>query len=115
VKDSASTLVALLPSSTAERRSQLAEVLGRIADERAQRSLVDEAIESTDDADRAMLLTAAGESAKRFGNLLSTSQVEQVLELATNPDEKLATAAAALLGALNVPNKDLLPLVLGEK
>lgn len=115
VKDSASTLVALLPDSEAERRSQLAEVLGRIGDERAQRSLVDEAIISTDDADRAMLLLSAGESAKRFGNLLTPAQVEQVLEMASNPDEKLATAAAGLLGALNVPNTNLLPLVLGEK
>ncbi|HLP85395.1 MAG TPA: hypothetical protein VK157_13680 [Phycisphaerales bacterium] len=115
VKDSASTLVALLPDSEAERRSQLAEVLGRIGDERAQRSLVDEAIISSDDADRAMLLLSAGESAKRFGNLLTPAQVEQVLEMASNPDEKLATAAAGLLGALNVPNTNLLPLVLGEK
>jgi hypothetical protein len=76
---------------------------------------VGEAIESTEDADRAMLLLAAGESAKRFGNLLTPSQVEQVLELASNPDENLATAAAGLLGALNVPNNNLLPLVLGEK
>jgi hypothetical protein len=115
VKDAASTLVALLPTSVAERRSQLADVLARIADQRAQQALVGEAIESTEDADRAMLLLAAGESAKRFGNLLTPSQVEQVLELASNPDENLATAAAGLLGALNVPNNNLLPLVLGEK
>lgn len=115
VKDASSTLVALLPTSVAERRSQLADVLARIADQRAQQSLVTEAIESAEDSDRAMLLLAAGESAKRFGNLLTPSQVEQVLEMASNPDESLATAAAGLLGALNVPNNNLLPLVLGEK
>ncbi len=54
------------------------------------------------------------DSAKRFGNQLEARQVDRVVELAMKAEAAEAAAAAALVGALNLPNDNLIPLILGS-
>jgi hypothetical protein len=62
-----------------------------------------------------VLLDKLASSAKRFGNKLEERHVKRLRELAVSQDKEEATAAAATLGALNLPNSQLLPLILGKK
>jgi len=53
---------------------------------------------------------------RRFGNKLEPRQVNSLVRLASAAEtDAQATAAAALMGALSLPNKDLIPLILGEQ
>ncbi len=91
----------------------VSEVLSRVSQDRAQRAVLEAAMKASG-ADRVELLGKTADSAKRFGNLLEPRQVAAVIELASKGTEAEATAAAALLGALSVPNNDLLPLILAK-
>lgn len=91
----------------------VSEVLARIGQDRAQRAVLDAAMKASG-PDRVELLGKVADSAKRFGNLLEPRQVTAIIDLAGNGSEADATAAAALLGALSVPNNDLLPLILSK-
>jgi HEAT repeat protein len=98
-------------SMSKENYAMVGEILSRIGQDRSQRALMDAAIAGEGDG-RIALLALVAESAKRFGNRLETRHVDRVVELASSTNDAEATAAAALMGALNLPNKDLLPLVL---
>jgi hypothetical protein len=65
--------------------------------------------------ERVALLGKVADSAKRFGNLLEPRQVERAMELAVKGKDQEATAAAALVGSLKLPNTNLVPLILGTK
>jgi hypothetical protein len=95
------------------RLIELGEVLSLTGGERAQRALMDKALATEGDF-RTILLTQVATNAKRFGNLLESAQVDQVLEIARTGADREATAASALLGALNTPNADILSLVKGQ-
>lgn len=114
VSDAAAPLINSLGTAVGSRREGIAGVLSLVDQDRAQRALFDAAADSEDE-DRAMLIANVTESAKRFGNMLEQRQIEQLVEMASSDNEAEATAAAALMGALNLPNKNLLPLILGEK
>ncbi len=114
VTDAAAPLMNALNTATGSRREGIAGVLSLVGQDRAQRALFDAAVAS-EEADRAMLIANVTESAKRFGNLLEQRQIDQLIDLASSDNEAEATAAAALMGALNLPNKNLVPLILGEK
>lgn len=103
-------LVATLEESTGALRESIAEVLGLLDAPTAQRALVEGALRASGD-DRVMLLEAAAASGRRFGNNLEDRQAEALVALAIEggPDE--ATAAAAVIGALNLPGADLAKLV----
>lgn len=112
VGDAATTLIGALGDKNADVTG-ICEVLSRIDQDRAQRAVLDAAMKSGG-TDRPLLLGKVADSAKRFGNLLEPRQVNSVLELAAKGDESDATAAAALLGALQVPNNELMPLILAK-
>ncbi|MBI1191303.1 MAG: hypothetical protein GC200_11555 [Tepidisphaera sp.] len=112
VGDAATTLIGALSEKNADV-SGICEVLSRIDQDRAQRAVLDAAMKSGG-ADRVALLGKVADSAKRFGNKLEARQVAGVLDLAAKGDEAEATAAAALLGALQVPNNELMPLILSK-
>jgi hypothetical protein len=61
------------------------------------------------------LLGKMSESAKRFGNQLEPRQVQRVVDMASNAPGATATAAAALMGSLNLSNNNLIPLILGQR
>lgn len=112
VEDATLPLIGALASAQGNVQLDIAEVLSRINRSEAQQALADAALAATGPAQIA-LLGKTSDSAKRFGNMLEARHAKRALELAQNADSALATAAAALVGALNVPNADLVPLILG--
>ncbi|MBL8886416.1 MAG: HEAT repeat domain-containing protein [Phycisphaerales bacterium] len=112
VEESVLPLIKSLADTTGSTRQDVAEVLALVPQQRAQVALMDAAIGSSG-AERVMLINKVATSAKRFGNQLEERQVRRVLELARSSDAAESTAAAALAGSLNLPNADLLPLILG--
>ncbi len=113
VNDAVLPLVASLGDATGARQMDIAEVLAHINDERAQQALAGAALQA-DGATRVALLGKTADSAKRYGNLLEERQVDRVITVARSEDADQAFAAAALLGALGVPNSDFLPRLMGQ-
>lgn len=118
VSDSASSLIAVLgdkklAESGSVNRLDVAEVLARVNQARAQEALMTAALDATG-AERIAFLSKVADSAKRHGNLLPRVQVDRAVELAQGSDRAEATAAAAVLGALNLPNSDLAALIVGD-
>lgn len=114
VEEAILPLIKSLGETTGGTRLDVAEVLSLIGQQRAQAALFDAAL-AANGTDRVALLGKTAASAKRFGNLLDERQVRRVLELARSNDAAESTAAAALAGALSLPNADLLPLILGPR
>lgn len=113
VADAMRPLIASLGEAQGQTKIDVAEVLSRIGERAAQVSLADSSLNAKD-AERLAMLSKLGESAKRFGNQLEPRQVQRLLELAATGGNDEATAAAAVLGALNLPNDNLVPLILGN-
>ncbi|MBX3381476.1 MAG: HEAT repeat domain-containing protein [Phycisphaeraceae bacterium] len=114
VEESVLPLIKSLGETTGATRQDVAEVLALIPQQRAQIALMD-AVLATAGSERVMLINKVAVSAKRFGNQLEDRQIRRVLELARSRDAAESTAAAALAGSLNLPNADLLPLILGTE
>lgn len=114
VEDAAVPLVAALGETTGETRMRVAEVLSFIGTRRAQAALMDGALETTG-AERIALLNATADSARRFGNLIEQRQIIRLKEIAMEGGAREATAAAALMGALNLPNPELVPLIVRDR
>ena len=110
VRDAASALIAALDDSKGDVRLRVAEVMSHIGSRRVQVALMDAALGATG-AERVALLDAVANSAKRYGGMLETVQVKRLIELAETGDSETATAAAALMGALSLPNDQLVPLI----
>jgi len=112
--DAALPLMGALSDQTGSSRMKIAEILSMIGQDRAQRALMDAAIAAGGD-EQVDLLGLVADSAKRFGNLLEARQVTRVVELAAQGQDAEATAAASLMGALNLSNAELVPLILQKK
>jgi DNA-binding response OmpR family regulator len=113
VGDAALPLIAALSSSEGEVRMKVADVLSRVDQSRAQVALMDSALEG-EGVERVVLLGKVAESARAFGNLLEDRQVRELSKMAVGEGAEESTAAAALVGALNLQRTDLAPLILGE-
>lgn len=118
VADSAAPLIGVLSdtklaASGSVNRLDVAEVLARVNQARAQEAVMDAAL-NAGGPERVAFLSKVADSAKRYGNLLSAAQVTRAVELAQSKDRAEATAAAAVLGALNLPNSDLSTLILSD-
>ncbi|MDX9910756.1 MAG: HEAT repeat domain-containing protein [Phycisphaerales bacterium] len=112
VADATLPLIAALGEKTGPTKLRVAEVLSHVGEQRAQVAVMDAALGSAG-AERVALLDEVARSAKRFGNQLADRQVRRLIELARDGAGEEATAAAALMGALELPNESLLPLILG--
>jgi hypothetical protein len=112
VADASGPLVTALADAKADTKMRVAEVLSHLNTKSAQQAVTDAALAATGEEQVALLTTAAG-SAKRFGNQLEARQIAAIREIATGGDAAAATAAAALLGSLNLPNAEMVPLILG--
>jgi hypothetical protein len=111
----AGPLMTALGQEKGDIKLRIAEVLSYLKDKSAQVALMDAALASSDD-EQITLLGNVANSAKRAGNQLEQRQVKALVELAARADtDQQATAAAALMGALNLPNQNLIPLILGDK
>lgn len=111
VSDATSSLIASLDEKDGPTRLQIAEVLAHINRADAQSALMDAAVRANGDEQLA-LLTQVASSAKRYGNKLADRQVRRLIELSGAGDQSLATTAAAVMGALELPNVDVVPLIL---
>lgn len=114
VEDAAMPLIAALGDATGRVRHEIAEVLAHIDQPRAQIALADEALDATGE-NRIELLAKVAESAKRFGRMLEDRHIARLIRLAEEDDLATATAAAAVVGALDLPNTDLVPLITGGR
>jgi hypothetical protein len=114
VADAAPSLLTALNETTGQVRLDVADVLARIPQERTQRAVMDAALSAEGD-ERIALLGAVSASAKRFGSLLEPRHITRLVEVAKTGNEREATAAASLMGALNLPNAEMLPLILGSE
>lgn len=113
VDDAVLPLTAALGDAAGDTKFRIAEILSRINQSRAQRSLMDSALAASGD-ERIAMMGLVSASAKRFGNQLEPRQITRVVELASSKNEVEATSAAALLGSLSLPNSQLVPLILGS-
>lgn len=114
VGDAALPLMAALGEARGNVRMDVAEVLSRIGQERTQTALMDAALTAGGN-ERIALLGKVADSARRFGNFLPSRQVSELVKIASSGPDAEATAAAALMGALNLPNSQLIPLILGDQ
>jgi hypothetical protein len=114
VGDAALPLIAALGTTQGPMRLEVADVLAHVDQKRTQVAVMDAALNASG-AERVALLDKVADSAKRFGNHLEPRQVERLLEVASRGEGEEATAAAALVGALNLPNDNLIPLILGTQ
>lgn len=95
-------------------RLEIAEVLSWIGQARVQVALMDAALNATG-PQRLALLNTVAESARRYGNMLEPRQVSRVVAMARDGEGEEATTAAALMGALDLSNADLVPLILEKR
>jgi CheY-like chemotaxis protein len=114
VGEASLSLIAAMNESQAQQKLDLAEVLSRVNQKRVQVALMDAALNAQGD-EQIALLGKMSESAKRFGNQLEPRQVQRVVDMASNAPGATATAAAALMGSLNLSNNNLIPLILGQR
>lgn len=113
-----SLIIALDQMQDQSARAAIADILSRVNEARAQRAIMDAGLNASGD-ERAALFQAVAGSAKRFGGQLEERQVRRLMELANSASnasgDAEAASAASLMGALKLPNANLLPMVLGEK
>lgn len=112
VADASGPLVSALEGAAGDTKTRVCEVLALINTKGAQQAVVDAALAASGEEQVALLTTAAG-SAKRFGNQLESRQIAAIREVAITGDASAATAAAALLGSLNLPNTEIVPMIIG--
>lgn len=115
VGDAAAPLIRAMGEVNPGMRLDVAEVLSRINQKRAQVALADAALAASG-GERIALLEKVTGSAKRYGNLLDARHISRIVAMASARDgsNEEATAAAALMGALNLPNENLVPMILGR-
>jgi len=113
VGEGAAILIDVLANAEDLTMIDVAEVLSYVDSADAQRAIFERALE-TDGFDRVELLAIVADSGKRFGNRLDARQIRRLIELAQSSDEALATQAVATMGALEVENSQLVPLITAE-
>ena len=86
-------------------------MLSLINDARVQQALMDAAL-AAQPADMIPLMNRVTDSAKRFGNRLTERQISKLRTLANTGSDQQATAVAALIGALNLPNISAVPMII---
>lgn len=113
VADATVPLINALSANRGAMKLSIAEVLSFIAGKTAQVAIMDDAMAAQGE-ERVAMLGKTAASAKRFGNQLEPRQVSRVVDLALKGSGEEATAAAALMGSLNLSNDQLIPLIVGK-
>jgi CheY-like chemotaxis protein len=114
VQDVSGQLIAALRADVGGHGLRIAEVLSWVPAGEAQQEILEAGLRAAAEQ-RLAYLASASASARRFGDLLTDRQRQEVVRLARSSDAAEATAAASLLGSLNLPNDDLAPLILGDE
>lgn len=113
VTDAGGPLISALATAQGPMRIVIADVLAYVPTQSAQRAIFESAMQA-DGSARVELLARAAESAKRQGNQLTDRHIASLLGLVRTGQNEEATAAAALMGSLNLPNANVVPLILGQ-
>lgn len=111
VSDAASILIDVLDQVDGFTLLDIAEIISYMPQEKAQRAIMNKALEGSGEIQRE-LLTIVADSGKRFGNQLDNRQIRRLIQLAQDSDNELATVAVGTMGALEVTNTALVPLIL---
>lgn len=111
VGDATVSLIAAMNETTGPVRIEVAEVLSRISRPNAQSTLAEAALAASG-SERIELLYKLAGSARRFGNQINGPLTEQLVQLSATGDDQEATAAATVIGALGLPQSDLVRLIL---
>lgn len=112
IADAEGALIEALGVFEGELYLTVAETLGWVGTQNAQRALLDAALNSDDELLKIELLNDVSDSAKRFGSFASDRHVSRLLQLVQNEMGPLATAAARAHGALNLPPQNVVPLII---
>jgi len=110
VSDASQSLINSLGDARLNVRLDVCEVLSRIAMKECQVAVAEAAFKASG-PERVAMLAKLSASARRFGNQLADRHVNQIREIAQVKDNEEATAAAAVLGSLNLANSELMPLI----
>jgi hypothetical protein len=93
----------------------VAEILSHVDSPNAQTAIFEKAL-AAEGFEQIEMLGIVASSGKRFGNNLDARLTRRLIELAQSGDEALATQAVATMGALELENESLVPLILsGEQ
>lgn len=111
VREATPALISSLEVEFGEVQLDIARVLSRVGEARAQVAVMDAAMDNFDQ-DRINLLALVTDSVRRFGNKLEERQVRRLIEVVEDGIDEEATAAGALLGALDLPSSRIVPLIL---
>lgn len=111
VADAVTPLISALDETDGQVRLDVAEVLSRVPEARAQQAIMEAALAS-DGQERIALFSKVAASAKWYGSMLDNRLVTRLYELAAEADGEEATSAAALLGALDLSQSQIAPLIL---
>lgn len=114
VLDASTILIDVLESVSGDTMLDVSEILSYVDRDTAQQAIMERVMDSDAD-ERLALLGFLGDSGKRFGNMLSDRQIRALIRLAQDDDDALATTAVAAMGALEIENDQLLPLILAEE
>ncbi|MBL4698696.1 MAG: hypothetical protein JKX70_07670, partial [Phycisphaerales bacterium] len=114
VSDAASILIDVLAQVDGLTLLDIAEIISYMPQEKAQQAIMNQALSASGDI-RLELLVIVSESGKRFGNQLDNRQIRRLIELAQDENDDLATTAVATMGALEVSNTSIVPLILSEE
>lgn len=113
VTDALPTLVAAAQDTRAEVAEAAGDVLSRIDEPDAQAGIAGAAIGGFGDTQIALLLDLA-DSANAHGNLISAAMSDDILNLVKTTSGDTAVAAAAAHGALALPTRNAVDLILGQ-
>ena len=113
IGDATLQLAGAMESSDRDLASGISDVLARIEDSRAQIAVMDRAI-SARGGERVEMLGYVTDSARRFGNMLDPRHERWLSERLANASGDEATAAAGLVGALNLSSGAVVDLILGR-
>ncbi len=111
------SLVKVLKSDNADLAIKASKVLAFIDAPEAQRAIVKIAIDESYDTNlRLSVFDSLTVSIKKFGNMLSTEQVDTLYEMSASRelDAKIRSSAAGAYGSLNLPSKKVKTLILDQ-
>ena len=114
VSDASSILIDVLDQVDGLTLLDIAEIISYMPQQKSQQAIMDKALESSGDI-QYELLTMVADSGKRFGNQLNARQIRRLIELAQDGNDELATTAVATMGALELTNDALVPLILSQE
>jgi len=116
VADALPALSEALKDKRAEIATASAAALGKMRNIDAQKALAAAALAQDVDAGlRAPFFNALTESARNVGNHLDSAAINSLIKIvSTETDAAVRVAAAAALGALNVPSNQAAPLILAQ-